>query len=148
MTGTQNHEGLAGTVAAIEHIAALGAEGSSGRERLVSAFEAIGEYENGLCRRLVEGLKTIPEVRVWGIVEPDRFDQRVPTLSITHERVKPADIARTLVENGIFVWDGNYYAVPLSEAIGLEPDGSVRIGLLHYNTEVEVDRLLEKIAAL
>ena len=85
---------------------------------------------------------------MWGIVEPDRFDQRVPTLSITHERVKPTDIARTLAEDGIFVWDGNYYAVPLSEAIGLEPDGSVRIGLLHYNTEVEVDRLLERIAAL
>jgi cysteine desulfurase family protein (TIGR01976 family) len=146
MTGTQNHEGLAGTVAAIEHIASLGAAGSAGRERLVSAFDAIGAYESALCRRLVEGLTAIPGVRVWGIVEPGRFDERVPTVSITHERVKPAEVARRLAERGIFVWDGNYYALALSEAIGLEPDGTVRIGLLHYNTESEVDYLLETLA--
>ena len=148
MTGTQNHEGLAGTVAAIEHIASLGAQGTTGREQIVSAFEAIAAYERDLSSRLIDGLQAIGGVRVWGIVDPERFDERVPTLSITHERVAPSEMARFLAEQGIFVWDGNYYALPLSETLGLEPDGTVRIGLLHYNTVEEVDRLLEAVASL
>jgi cysteine desulfurase family protein (TIGR01976 family) len=148
MTGTQNHEGLAGTLAAIEHIASLGAQGTTGREQIVSAFEAIAAYERDLSSRLIDGLQAIGGVRVWGIVDPERFDERVPTLSITHERVAPSEMARFLAEQGIFVWDGNYYALPLSETLGLEPDGTVRIGLLHYNTVEEVDRLLEAVASL
>jgi cysteine desulfurase family protein (TIGR01976 family) len=148
MTGTQNHEGIAGTVAAIEHIATLGADGTTGRERIVSAFAAIGEYERGLSEQLITGLGAIDGVRIWGITDPARFDERVPTLSITHDRHPPVAIAKRLGEQGIFVWEGNYYALPLSEALGLEPDGTVRIGLLHYNTAAEVDRLLEAIRGL
>jgi cysteine desulfurase family protein (TIGR01976 family) len=148
MTGTQNHEGIAGAAAAIEHIAALGADGTSGRESIVSAFDAIGEYERELSERMIEGLLAIEGVRVWGITDAARFDERVPTLSITHNRHAPAEIAKTLAGQGIFVWDGNYYAVPLSEALGLEPEGTVRIGLLHYNTIAEVDRLLAALRDL
>jgi len=148
MTGTQNHEGIAGTVAAIDHIASLGANGTSGRERIVSAFAAIREYEHGLSARLIEGLGEIDAVRIWGITDPARFDERVPTLSITHARHRPVEIARRLGEQGIFVWEGNYYALPLSEALGLEPDGTVRIGLLHYNTVSEVERLLTALRDL
>ena len=143
MTGTQNHEGIVGTVAAIEHIAGLGARGTTGRERILSAFGAIGAYERDLSERLIAGLREIDGIRVWGITDPARFDERVPTLSITHDRHTPVDIARRLGEQGIFVWHGNYYALPLSEALGLEPEGTVRIGLLHYNTNAEVDRLLQ-----
>jgi selenocysteine lyase/cysteine desulfurase len=148
MTGTQNHEGIAGTVAAIEHIASLAPDGADPRERIVRAFDAIREYEERLLSRLLDGLAGLPDVRVWGIVDRKRFAERVPTLSITHSRVAPREIARHLAERGIFVWDGNYYALALSETLGLEPEGTVRIGILHYNTDVEVDRLLEALEEL
>jgi selenocysteine lyase/cysteine desulfurase len=71
----------------------------------------------------------------------------VPTVSFTHRRLTPKEIAERLANQGIFVWHGNYYALPLTEALGLEPDGMVRIGLLHYNTADEVDRLLAALRA-
>jgi cysteine desulfurase family protein (TIGR01976 family) len=148
MTGTQNHEGIAGTAAAIEHMASLGAEETSGRQRILSAFDAIADYERDLSGRMIAGLGEIEGLRIWGITDPTRFDERVPTLSITHEHHRPADIAKRLGEEGIFVWHGNYYAVPLSEALGLEPEGTVRIGLLHYNTASEVDRLVQAVRDL
>jgi selenocysteine lyase/cysteine desulfurase len=97
---------------------------------------------------MIEGLLAIEGVRVWGITDAARFDERVPTLSITHDRHTPAKIAKALAEQGIFVWDGSYYALPLSEALGLEPEGTVRIGLLHYNTIAEVDRFLAALREL
>ncbi len=148
MTGTQNHEGIAGTAAAIDHIASLAAEGGDARSRILSAFDAIDAYERALSDRLIRGIGELDGFRIWGITDPARFDERVPTLSITHDRDRPADIARRLGEQGIFVWDGNFYALPLSEALGLEPDGTVRIGLLHYNTIEEVDRLLDALGEL
>ena len=72
-----------------------------------------------------------------------RADQRAPTLSITHASRTPQELATYLGEQGIFVWDGNYYALQLSETLGREPDGMVRLGLVHYNTAAEVDRLLD-----
>jgi selenocysteine lyase/cysteine desulfurase len=72
----------------------------------------------------------------------------VPTVSITHDRLRPREVAEHLDRRGIFVWHGNFYALELTEALGLEPDGMVRIGLLHYNTAGEVQRLLAALAEL
>ena len=74
--------------------------------------------------------------------------ERLPTISITHAHLSPAALAETLGERGIFVWHGNYYALQLTETLGLEPEGMVRIGLAHYNTNEEVDRLLQELTSL
>jgi len=87
-------------------------------------------------------------VRVWGIADPARVAERVPTVSITHARRSPRALAAELGAHGIWVWNGNYYALELSRALGREPDGMVRIGCLHYNTAAEVDRLLAALAAV
>jgi len=144
-TGTQNHEGVAGTLAAVEYLAALGREGTQTTDRraaLLDAFRAIGEHERGLLDRLLRGLAQLPEIRVWGITAPERYEERVPTVALTHSSRTPEEIARDLGEQGIFVWNGNFYALAAAQALGLEPDGVVRVGLLHYNTIDEVDRLV------
>jgi selenocysteine lyase/cysteine desulfurase len=97
---------------------------------------------------LVAGLLDLPSVRVWGITDLARFHERVPTVSITHRQLAPAALADYLGSRGIFSWHGNFYALPLTEALGLEPDGMVRLGLLHYNTSDEVDRLLAVLKEL
>ncbi len=149
MTGTQNHEGLAGVVAAIDYLASLGsvAKNASRRAALLSAFERIEAHETALCRKLVRGLAALPAFKLWGI-EDEAATDRAPTLAVTHQRLSPRQIAETLGAQGIFVWDGNYYALEVTTALGLEPDGMVRIGLLHYNTASEVERLLKALAAL
>ena len=76
------------------------------------------------------------------LTDPAQLDQRVPTVSITHRRLAARPLAEYLAERGVFVWHGHFYALPVTEALDLEPDGLVRIGLLHYNTREEVGRLL------
>jgi cysteine desulfurase family protein (TIGR01976 family) len=146
MTGTQNHEGIAGTLAAVEYLADLGCTfGSADADRrtaLDAAFAAITTYEQRLAERLIAGLIQRPEITVWGITDSIRREERVPTLGITHQKLTPTKLAQSLAEQNIFVWHGNFYALPVTEALGLEPEGMVRIGLLHYNTEEEIDRLL------
>ncbi len=153
MTGTQNHECIAGTLAAIDYLADLGRTlaGSpelNRREALDSAYRHIRQYEIELSVRLLAGLANLNRVKVWGITDPARLDERVPTVSITHSRRKPRELAEYLDERGIFVWHGNYYALQLTETLGLEPEGMVRIGLVHYNTPEEIDRLLAALAEL
>jgi selenocysteine lyase/cysteine desulfurase len=87
-------------------------------------------------------------VRVWGIAEPSRLSERVPTVSITHRKLAPRELADYLASRGIFAWHGNFYALPLTEALELEPDGLVRLGILHYNTQDEVERLLAVLREL
>jgi len=147
MTGTQNHEGIAGTLAAIEYLVDLGrvvadTPPPGRRELLDAAYHWITGYERELASELTGGLEAIPGVKVWGITDPSHFDRRVPTVAITHRRIRARGLAEYLGKRGIFVWSGNFYAQPLTEALGLEPDGLVRIGLLHYNTHEEVQRLL------
>jgi selenocysteine lyase/cysteine desulfurase len=115
---------------------------------LATAFERIGAYERELVAELLAGLSELPDVKVWGVTDAGRLAERVPTVSITHARLQPRQLAEALAARGIFVWDGNFYALPLSEALGLEPQGMVRIGLLHYNTRQEVERLLAALAGL
>jgi cysteine desulfurase family protein (TIGR01976 family) len=150
MTGTQNHECIAGTLAAIDYLAELGRTSpkQSRREALDGAFAAITEYEAKLAIRLQQGLDRLPQYKSWGITQVGQFDDRVPTFSVTHRTLAPLDVARRLAEAGIFVWAGNFYALPLTETLGVEPAGLVRIGLLHYNTEEEVDYLLDVLASM
>ena len=147
MTGTQNHECLAGAKAAVDYLAQLGRrlsneESLDRRAALGAAYQTIGDYEEKLADQMLDGLCRIPDVAVYGITQPDRFHERVPTVSITHAKLRPEELADALGQQGLFVWHGNYYALPLTEALGLEPEGMVRIGLVHYNTAEEIDRLL------
>ena len=153
MTGTQNHECIAGVLAAIDYLANLGRDITSNqtlnrRSALQASYRAIGEYEQTLVARTLEGLQANDEVKIWGITDPARFGDRFPTVSITHQRLSAPEIALRLGESGIFVWHGNYYALQITETLGLEPDGMVRIGLVHYNTVEEVDRLLQALKKL
>ena len=97
---------------------------------------------------MLSSLAALKDVRVWGITDLDRLAERVPTVAITHSRHTPQEIAQHLTARGIFVWHGNYYALPLTESLGLEPEGMVRIGLAHYNTMDEVDRLLAALTEI
>ncbi len=160
-TGTQNHEGIAGTLEAIEYLASLaqpprrspksrrsGAARAQRRRALGQTFDAIGRHERALCQRLLDGLATIPGLRVYGIADTAHLEQRAPTVAFTHPRRAPLDIATECGKRGIFVWAGNFYALEVSESLGLEPEGMVRVGLLHYNTQDEVDRLLDTLETL
>lgn len=153
MTGTQNHEGIAGTAAAVDYLASLDEtvteSGSDSRSaKLDRVFGRIAEYERSLSERLLNGLQSIPQLRVHGIRNPAELDRRVPTISFTIEGLKPAWIARQLAEDGVYAWSGNHYALPFTEAAGLEPDGTVRVGALHYTTSEEVDRLITGLQKL
>jgi len=152
MTGTQNHEGIAGTMAAVEYLAELGRtvepDAADRRAALEAAYARIAAYEQALAGLLLDGLAALPEVKVWGITDPAGRASRGPTVSITHRRFSPRHMAQRLGAQGFFVWHGNFYALPLTEALGLEPDGLLRVGLLHYNTREEVERFLAAMAEM
>ena len=151
MTGTQGHESMAGTLAAIEHLEWLGrvlsGTGGSRREKLLAAFSAIEEYESELCWKMIEGLEEIG-VKIWGITDSSMKKSRAPTVSFTHDSMTAEEIGAALAEHGIFAWAGNFYALELSEALGLEPEGALRVGILHYNTAEEIDRFLKVLSEI
>lgn len=153
-TGTQNHEAMAGVSAAIEYLAAFGRHHldnppTDRRALLQASMQYIQAYERSLSERLIAGLLDIPGLHFYGIREPERFASRTPTVSVRIDGFTPRELAEHLAEQGIFVWDGNYYAVNLTERLGVEHDGGMlRIGLVHYNTFEEIDRLLEALHAL
>lgn len=149
MTGTQNHEGLAGVTAAVNYLASLGQPAPDRRTALVQAMNRIVAYERTLAEQLIEGVLAIPGLTFYGIREPERFGQRTPTISFRLANRSPREVATALAQRGIFVWDGNYYALSLSERLGVEPlGGMVRVGLVHYNTAEEVDRFLAVLREL
>jgi cysteine desulfurase family protein (TIGR01976 family) len=146
-TGTQVQELIAGIGATVDYIAELGRhcdpDVKSRREALQAAYRATHQYETVLLARLIEGLQTIPGMRILGITDAKRFDERCSTLSFRLGDHNPTKIATFLGDRGIFTWDGNFYALNLSERLGVEQHGGVlRVGLVHYNTAEEVDRLL------
>lgn len=153
-TGTQNHEGFAGWVAAVGYLAEVGRAhgrpaGPSRREAIAAAYEAIASWERGLAARFLEGARSVPGLGVYGITEPERLAERTPTFAVRLPGQHPAETAAALGERGIFVWDGHYYALELMERLGLQGSGgAVRIGFCHYHTPEEVDRVLEELARL
>jgi cysteine desulfurase family protein (TIGR01976 family) len=153
-TGTGNFEGYAGALAAIEYLTGLGVEfggaeaAGSRRLKLVAAMSAIRAYELDLYRRLAAGLASIPGVRLFGITDPAEFERRTPTAGFTLEGLKAREVATALGDRGIAVWDGDFYATGLVERLGLAGAGLVRVGLTHYNTAAEVDRLIEELTEI
>lgn len=153
-TGTTNREQLAGVHAAIDYLAELGESygrpaGPDLRSRLAAGFEAMKAYEDGLTQRLIEGLQTMPGVRLLGITDPAKFSRRVSTVSFVADGISAAEIASALSGEGIQVWDGHNYALEIYRKLGLlDAGGGVRIGPVHYNTAEEVDRTLERLEQL
>ena len=146
-TGTANFEGIAGALAAVKYLEQLGRDVGAGAAAtrstaLDAAFHAIERHERDLCARLLTGLAAVPGLRVIGIGDPARVRDRCPTVSFVPQRGSPHDLATALAARGIHSWSGNSYAVALSQALGLEPNGVLRLGLLHYNTQEEVDHVL------
>jgi cysteine desulfurase family protein (TIGR01976 family) len=169
-TGTQNHEGIAGVLGAVEYLEWLGKSQnpreaskshakrpnpklqtlkSERRAAIEEGMKAMVEYEQGISRRLITGLAQIPGVKVWGIIDPGRLDRRVPTVSFTRQGWHPRQVAEKLAGQNIFVWDGNYYALSIMERLDLQKSGGmVRVGAAHYNTMGEIDRLVEEVGKI
>ncbi len=153
-TGTGNFEGFAGALAAVSYLESVGvmagaSPGATRRDRLVAAMTAIRAVEMTLYRHLHDGLAAIDGVKLFGITDPTSFDRRTPTAAITIDGVPAPDAAAALGRAGIAVWDGNFYALGLVERLGLaDRGGLVRIGLTHYNTTEEVDRLLAEVGRI
>jgi cysteine desulfurase family protein (TIGR01976 family) len=159
--GTLNHECIAGIAACVEYFADLGrralescGDGRLGRPsseaRLVTrrpaieaAYQAIHEHERALLEKMIAGLLEIPRLKIYGITDPIRFHERCGTLAVRIDGHTPLELATKLGERGFFTWDGNYYALNLTEHLDVEKSGGfLRIGLVHYNTIDEVDGLL------
>src|SRR6184192_3018152 len=150
-TGTQVQELIAGIGAAVDYLAGVGkhchANVKARREALAAAYRETVPYERSLFTRMLNGLQAIRGVKVYGITDPKRFNERCSTISLRVGEHHPTEIAKFLGDRGIFTWDGNFYAMNLSERLGVEPKGGVlRIGLVHYNTMEEVDRLLSSLS--
>jgi cysteine desulfurase family protein (TIGR01976 family) len=152
-TGTQVQELIAGIGAAVDYLAELGRRcdptAKDRRSALLSAYRATRQHEMSLLAHLVEGLRAIPGLQFFGISDPARFNERCSTVSVRLANHQPTEVAALLGERGIFTWDGNYYALNLTERLGVEAKGGLlRIGLVHYNTTEEVDRLLAALKEL
>jgi cysteine desulfurase family protein (TIGR01976 family) len=150
-TGTANFEGLAGVTAAVGYLADVGSAygagaGSSRRDLVHAGMTAIRTYEMELYAHLADGLAAIPGLTLYGITDRARFSERTPTAALRLEGVAPRAVAEALGAEGIAVWDGDFYATGLIERLGLaDRGGVVRIGLTHYNTRAEVDRLVDAL---
>jgi cysteine desulfurase family protein (TIGR01976 family) len=160
--GTLNHECIAGIEACVDYIADLGRRAAecgdsrlgclpsearpstlSRRAAIEAAYAAIHEHERALLEKMMNGLKLIPGLKIYGITDPARFNDRCTTFAVRVEGHTPLELAAKLGERGFFTWDGNYYALNLTEHLDVEKSGGfLRIGVVHYNTADEVDRLL------
>lgn len=157
-TGTGNFEGMCGVLGALEYIEWVGeTSGAEQAERYAGEYSgrrlhfklgmsAIRSYEFELSRALLDILEETPGVMVYGIKDTKRLEQRVPTCAFTLHGKSPRQVAEELDEENIFVWDGNYYALAVTERLGLEDSGGmVRVGPVHYNTVEEIKRFGEAL---
>lgn len=163
-TGTLNHEGIAGTAAAITYLASLenlhagnlsaeekqsGITGTGRQQTLKRAMQGLKDYEQTLSRYFLTRLQEIEDITLYGIKDPTRLSERVPTFAFTWPRLSPRATVEHLAQHGIACYSGNYYALRLMERLGLEADGgAVRIGLAHYNTTEEIDRLINALQSV
>src|SRR6202171_6076855 len=145
--GTLNHECIAGIKACVDYWEELGRRAkpavTSRRAAILAAHEAIHKHERKMMEKMIAGLLAIPGLKLYGISDPARFENRCATIVVRIEGHTPLELATKLGERGFFTWDGNYYALNLTEQLDVEKTGGfLRIGLVHYNTVDEVDRLL------
>ena len=145
--GTLNHECIAGITAGVDYIADVGRglkpSANSRRAAILAAYAEFVRYERALCERLLHGLRALPGVKIYGITDPARMAERCPTIALRAAGHTPLELATKLGDRGFFTWDGNYYALNVTEQLDVEKDGGfLRIGLFHYNSVEEVDRLL------
>jgi cysteine desulfurase family protein (TIGR01976 family) len=163
--GTLNHECIAGIEACVEYIADIGrrisserrvlqptraslagsneTRFSSRRAAIEAAYAAIHEHERSIIEKVMSGLKAIPGLKIYGITDPVRLNERCATFAVRIDGHTPLELASKLGDRGFFTWDGNYYALNLTEHLDVEKSGGfLRIGFVHYNTLDEVDRLL------
>jgi len=158
-TGTLSHEGMAGTIGAIEYLKWLGTEMgaefrsdfdhlNSETRTLHAAMKAIKDYEVALSSHIIHGVAATPGVRVYGLTEEVDLGDRVPTIALTIDGFSPLTLSKILSESNIFSWDGDYYAVEVIRRLGLEQSGGMlREGLTHYNTVEEIDRFVDVLSA-
>ncbi len=160
-TGTQSFESIAATLGALEYLAWIGSTYAEPLPTAVSTtlspraralrqgMTAIATYELELNHALLKGLSTIPGLHVYGITDPERMSQRVPTFSCTLQGHTPQEVATALDKANIYVWDGDFYALSVVERLGLAASGGlIRIGLVHYNTRAEIEHLLHALSAI
>jgi cysteine desulfurase family protein (TIGR01976 family) len=160
--GTLNHESIAGIKACEDYWEELGGRAVAElapskvqeaepagkpvprrREAIVAAHDAIHRHERKMMEKMIAGLLGIRGLKLYGITDPQRFDQRCATIVVRIEGHTPLDLATKLGERGFFTWDGNYYALNVTEQLDVERlGGFLRIGLVHYNTMEEVERFL------
>jgi len=156
-TGTQNHEGIAGVLGALEYLEWLGRQfgvehesawkeaGFSGRKlELKKGMSAMQAYESGLSKALIKIVESVSGTRIYGITNLNRLDERVPTVSFTVEGKDPEQLAKAIGDENIYVWNGHNYALAIVERLGLfEAGGMIRVGPVHYNTIDELEKLGE-----
>lgn len=161
-TGTQNHEGIAGVLGAVEYFdwigRTFGAEytadvsraGYTGRRlSLKQAMSALRSYEHEQNLALLLALQSVPDLHIYGITDPARMDERVATFSFRIRDIHPNLIAQKLAKAAIYTWDGNYYAINCTERLGVEHlGGMLRVGAVHYNTLEEIDKLKEVLTGI
>ena len=161
-TGTQNHEGIAGVLGALEYFEWLGNEfgsdlaeawkkvGFSGRRLVLKqAMSVMQEYESELSRALIQAIESVPRAHIHGVTDLDRLNERVPTVSFTLEGRRPEEIAGELGKQNIYVWNGHNYALAIVERMGLlEAGGMIRVGPVHYNTLDEIERFREVLTKI
>jgi len=144
-TGTLSHEGMAGTLGAIEYLEQFGT-GETRAKRIAFAWNTLADYEHKITRKLIEGLKTFKGLTIRGITSANAMHRRVPTVSFTLDGHHPEAMAKAFAKDNIFVWSGHNYAIEPVGRMGLMDKGGVlRVGLAHYNTEAEVDALLSSL---
>jgi len=151
--GTLNHECIAGITACVEYLADLGRhvnpKSTNRRSALISAFQTIQAYERTLAERMLRGLLDIPGLKVYGITDLQKLANRTPTFAVRVDGHTPLELATKLGDGGFFTWDGNYYALNLTERLDVEKSGGfLRIGLVHYNTAEEVDGVVAALQAI
>jgi cysteine desulfurase family protein (TIGR01976 family) len=160
-TGTAAFEAIAGTLAATDYLRDVGrshgdvtgapgaTHASERRRELVAGMTAIAGYERELVTRLIDGLEAINGITIHGITDRAALAARVPTVAVSIDGVHPRAAAESLGRDGIYVWDGDFYATGLIERLGKADAGGVlRLGLVHYNTAAEVDRTLEALSQI